>query len=140
MFALAVVLLIAAAAIVLWVIMGLNGNNANDIHFNAPGIDTHIRPLTLFLLGALALLLIWAATRLFAAGTKRKYRQHKETKELKREHNEQEKLRQREEAEHQRELAARDRELAAAREREGNREVVTERETIVRDVDGGHHR
>ena len=33
MFALAVLLLIAAAALVLWVLFGLNGENNNDVHF-----------------------------------------------------------------------------------------------------------
>ena len=86
MFALAVLLLIAAAALVLWVLFGLNGENNNDVHFHGFGIDANLTPLTVFLLGALTLLLVWAATRLIAAGTKRKYRQHKETKELKKEH------------------------------------------------------
>lgn len=86
MFALAVLLLVAAAALVLWVLFGLNGEHNNDVHFHGFGIDANLSPLTVFLLGALTLLLIWAATRLIAAGTKRKYRQHKETKELRKEH------------------------------------------------------
>ena len=71
MFALAVLLLIAAAALVLWVLFGLNGENNNDVHFHGFGIDANLTPLTVFLLGALTLLLVWAATRLIASGTKR---------------------------------------------------------------------
>ena len=107
MFALAVLLLIAAAALVLWVLFGLNGENNNDVHFHGFGIDANLTPLTVFLLGALTLLLVWAATRLIAAGTKRKYRQHKETKELKKEHQLSEK--ERLEAERERERLAAER-------------------------------
>ena len=55
MFALAIVLLIAAAALVLWVIFGLNDAGNNKIHFDGFGITADLSPLTLFLLGALAL-------------------------------------------------------------------------------------
>ena len=110
MFALAVLLLIAAAALVLWVLFGLNGENNNDVHFHGFGIDANLTPLTVFLLGALTLLLVWAATRLIAAGTKRKYRQHKETKELKKEHQLSEKQRLEAERERERLAAERDKE------------------------------
>ena len=86
MFALAIVLLIAAAALVLWVIFGLNDAGNNKIHFDGFGITADLSPLTLFLLGALALLLVWAATRLIAAGTKRGMRKRRERKTLEKEH------------------------------------------------------
>lgn len=130
MFALAVLLLVAAAALVLWVLFGLNGEHNNNIHFHGFGITADLKPLTVFLLGALTLLLVWAATRLIAAGTKRKYRQHKETKELKKEN----KLHEKELAEHDRELAIeRDRRAKAEQrqfvsEHAGTREVPVERE------------
>lgn len=128
MFALAVLLLIAAAAIVLWVLFGLNGENNNDVHFHGFGIDANLTPLTVFLLGALTLLLVWAATRLIASGTKRKYRQHKETKELKKEHQLSEKQRLEAERERERLAAERDkehdlRETAEARQRVAQRDV-----------------
>lgn len=110
MFALAVLLLVAAAALVLWVLFGLNGEHNNDVHFHGFGIDANLSPLTVFLLGALTLLLIWAATRLITSGTKRKYRNHKENKELKRDHERQEEERIRLQKERDDALAARERE------------------------------
>lgn len=86
MFVLAILLLLAAAALVLWVLFGLNGVPNNKIHFDGFGFQTDLKPLTLFLLGALALLLVWAATRLFATGTKRGMRKRKERKTLEKEH------------------------------------------------------
>ena len=78
MFVLAILLLLAALALVAWVFYGLNGQPSNSVHFDSIGINTDISPIVLFGLGALTLLLVWAASRLFAAATRRKYRDHKE--------------------------------------------------------------
>lgn len=121
MFALAVLLLVAAAALILWVVFGLAGQSNNQIHFSGFGIDADLSPITLFCLGALALLLIWAATRLIAAGTRRKYHQHKETKQLKKEHAQLEK--ERLEAERKHEVEHDRRETAEARQHVAERDV-----------------
>ena len=86
MFVLGILLLLIAAAIVVWVVLGLNGEANNSIHFDWAGITADLKPLTLFALGALTLLLIWLATRLFAAATKKKYRKRKERKANEKEH------------------------------------------------------
>lgn len=128
MFALAVLLLLAAAALVLWVVFGLAGESNNQIHFDGFGITTDLSPITLFCLGALALLLVWAATRLITAGTKRGMRKRKERKTLEKEHKANEKerlaaerdrdsLRDERDAEHDR------RQTAEARQRVAERDV-----------------
>ena len=138
MFALGALLLVAAAALVLWVFYGLNGQS-NTIHFDSVGVKTDISPLTLFLLGALTLLLVWMATRLFAAGTRRKYRSHKERKALTKEN---------ERAERERLAMQKDRDAAQAererieRERDlehDNRETAEARARVwERDAHGTH--
>lgn len=129
MFALAIVLLIAAAALVLWVIFGLNDAGNNKIHFDGFGITADLSPLTLFLLGALALLLVWAATRLIAAGTKRGMRKRRERKTLEKEHklHEKDRLaaeRDRDALRDERDAEAHQRETAEARQRVAERDVA----------------
>lgn len=170
MFALAVLLLIAAAALILWVLFGLNGEHNNQIHFDGFGFSTDLSPLTLFLLGALALALIWAATRLIAAATKRGMRKRKERKTLEKENKktvaERDRLAdERDRLAHERDDEHEHRETAEARQRVAERDyervdadrarehnltkdgVVhddahTTRETVVTDeaTDGRHYR
>lgn len=152
MFALAILLLVAAAALILWVVFGLAGENNNQIHFNGFGFSTDLSPITLFALGALALLLVWAATRLITSGTKRGMRKRRERKELEKEHKLSEK--QRVAAERERNIEADRRESAEARQRiaerdaeytEGGYSRPTTERVVVRDeadlnTDGRHYR
>ncbi|NHN55298.1 hypothetical protein G9U51_05805 [Calidifontibacter sp. DB0510] len=81
---LGVFLLILAALLTLWAIFA-GGTSGPSIDKSILGIDLNVSPLTMFVAGAIALALVWAATRAFVAGGKRGLRRRRERKELVRE-------------------------------------------------------
>lgn len=141
---LGILLLLAAAALVLWVFFGLNGEANNSIHFDAFGFSTDLTPIILFGLGALTLLLVWAATRLFAAATKKKYRARKDRKAQEKEHARLEKERaslahDRDEAQAERDRLARERDHEHdSRETAEAKARVWERDARDGELNDGH--
>ena len=80
MIAVAIVFLVLAALLVLWFLLA-TGDSA-DVDLSAAGLDVHVSPLVVFLLGAVALGLLLAALRFFYWGTKRGARKRRERKDL----------------------------------------------------------
>ncbi|KNX36125.1 hypothetical protein [Luteipulveratus halotolerans] len=80
MIAVAVVFLVLAALLVLWFLLA-TGDSA-DVDLSAAGLDVHVSPLVVFVLGAVALGLLLAALRFFYWGSKRGARKRRERKDL----------------------------------------------------------
>ncbi|MDE9366944.1 hypothetical protein PZ938_15115 [Luteipulveratus sp. YIM 133132] len=109
MIAVAIVFIVIAALLVLW--FAFATGDSPDVDLSAAGLDVHVGPFVVFLLGAVAMALALAALRFFYWGTRRGARKRRERKEL--ELQARETAKQRDEA-----VAAREREHARLAERE----------------------
>lgn len=116
----AVIFLILAALIVLWVLLAADGSDTVDLSLG--GIDVNVHPLFVLLLGAVAMALALGALRLFYSGTKRSARSRKERKELQK--REKSALKERDEAIAAREKDERARANAVAEERRSDADVT----------------
>ncbi|AKU18123.1 hypothetical protein [Luteipulveratus mongoliensis] len=80
MIAVALVLLIIVALIVLWLLLA-SGDSA-DVDLSSAGLDVHVSPLVVFLLGAVSMALLLLSIRFFYWGSKRSARRRHERKDL----------------------------------------------------------
>lgn len=80
MIAAALILILIAALLVLWILFASDASQTYDLSIG--GLSIHVNAIVVFLLGAAAAVLVLGALRLLVSGTKRGARNHRERKTL----------------------------------------------------------
>lgn len=88
MIILAFLFILAAAALALFMIFGVSQNKV-DVHIEGFGLSLDASPLTLFLLGAVAMLLLGLGWSMLRHGSRRKWENRRELKRLRKAEREQ---------------------------------------------------